>query len=339
MEKRILGKSGFNVSLIGLGGIPIQNKDQRTSDLVIQECYKNGVNFIDTARGYEKSEELIGKSLQKVGREHFILATKSTSRDYQGMKVDIEISLNNLKTDYIDLYQCHFVKDKAQLDKIFSEDGAYKALTEAKNLGKIKAIGVSAHNVEVADIAIQTGKFDTIQFPYNPVERQAEKLFEKAKNLNIGVIVMKPSAGGAIRNVEYSLRYIAENPNISVIIPGMESANQVIENASVGKYRRALNEQERKDIINESKELGSEFCRRCGYCTPCPQGIDIPVQFIVEGYYSRYDLKEWAVNRYNNLSHNALECIECGQCESKCPYNLPIRKMLKRVAEVMSLGK
>ncbi len=145
---------------------------------------------------------------------------------------------------------------------------------------------------ELLDKAMDTGEFATIQCPYNPVERQGEEIFEKAKKLDIGVIVMKPLAGGgAIRNPELSLRFIVNNPNVTVAIPGMDSVEQVIENARVGEQVRPLNEEEQSIILKEAKELGTEFCRRCGYCLPCPQGIDIPSQFLMEGYYSRYNLK------------------------------------------------
>ena len=146
---------------------------------------------------------------------------------------------------------------------------------------------------------------------------------------------MKPLAGGAILNAELSLRFILENQNITSVIPGMDTEEQIIENSSVGNNYRKLNDEERSKILKEAEELGNEFCRRCGYCTPCPQGIDIPTQFLFEGYYTRYNLKEWAKERYNASSKKASECIECGLCESKCPYNLPIRKMLKKVSTVL----
>lgn len=331
MEKRILGKTGLEVSVIGFGGIPIQRVDKETAISLIEELHNQGINFIDTARGYTISEELIGFGLEKVGRDKFILATKSMARDYEGMKREIETSLKNLKTEQIDLYQLHNVRTEEQYNQILSEDGALRALLDAKKEGKIKHIGITSHDLVTIEKAIESGKFETIQFPYNPVERQAEELFKKANDLGIGVIVMKPLAGGAISNGELSLRFILENPNVSVEIPGMQSIEEIRNNAKVGNELRRLTDEEREIIMKEANELGTEFCRRCGYCAPCPQGIDIPVQFLMEGYYSRYNLKDWAKDRYESLPKKASDCIECGQCETRCPYDLPIRKMLKKV--------
>lgn len=143
---------------------------------------------------------------------------------------------------------------------------------------------------------------------------------------------MKPMAGGALSNGELAMRFILENPNITVVIPGMDSVDQVIQNAKAGNELRKLTDEEREIIEKEAAELGTEFCRRCGYCAPCTVGIDIPTQFVIDAYYTRYNLQDWAVARYNSMSVKASECIECAECESRCPYDLPIIDMLKKVA-------
>lgn len=336
MEKRILGKTGLKVSVIGFGGIPIQRVDEKNAVELLKEAYNQGINFIDTARGYNESEELIGNGLEEIGREHFYLATKSMKRDYDGVLEELNTSLNNLKLDSIDLFQFHNVKTVEELDSIMGDNGALKAIKEAKINGKVKEIGITSHSPELLDKAIDTREFSTIQCPYNAIENQAEELFKKAKENNIGVIVMKPLAGGAISEAELALRFIVNNPNVSVVIPGMDSLEQVKENANVAKNIRALTIEEEEKLIQEANSLGTEFCRRCGYCLPCPQGIDIPSQFLMEGYYSRYNLKEWAKSRYDAMDYKASDCIECGICETKCPYDLPIRKMMKNV--VAKLG-
>ncbi|WMM25997.1 aldo/keto reductase [Tissierella sp. MB52-C2] len=333
MEKRRLGKTSLDVSVIGFGGIPIQRVDSELSHGLLQEAYNRGINFIDTARGYNESENLIGEALEKIGRDKFILATKSMKRDYDGMVEELNISLKNLKTDYIDLFQFHNIRTFEELDFIMSDNGAFKALKEAKEKGIIREIGITSHSPELLDKAVDMGEFATIQCPYNPVERQAEELFKKAKDMNIGVIVMKPLAGGAITKGELSLRFIVDNPNISVVIPGMDTLEQVKSNSEVGINIRKLTGEEESILSEEANSLGTEFCRRCGYCLPCPQNIDIPTQFLMEGYYTRYNLKEWAQSRYDAMEYRAIHCIECGLCESKCPYNLPIRKMMKNVVE------
>jgi len=333
LQKRILGQTNLRVSVIGFGGIPIQRVDKEVSLELLKEANNKGINFIDTARGYNESESLIGEALEKIGREKFILATKSMQRSYKGMLEDIDISLKNLKTDYIDLYQLHNIKSLDELEIVLSEDGALRALKEAKENGQIKNIGITGHNPDILDKALDLKEFATIQCPYNPIEQQATDLFKKANSMNVGVIVMKPLAGGAITKGESSLRFIVGNPNISVVIPGMDSIEQVNLNAQTGIDIRKLTDEEDKELSEEANSLGSEFCRRCGYCMPCPQKIDIPTQFLMEGYYTRYDLKEWAQGRYDAMENNAADCIECGQCEPRCPYNLPIRKMMKNVVE------
>ena len=223
---RVLGKTNLKVNDIGCGGIPIQRLTQQEVNEMINVMIDQGVNFIDTARGYSNSEMLIGNAIEGK-REYFILATKSMARTYDAMKLDIETSLKNLKTNYIDLYQLHNVPIGENIE------GAIKALEEAKMEKKIGHIGITSHSIEMLEKAIEDNYFETVQFPYNIVEKQAEKLFSKANKNNIGVIVMKPLAGGAITDSELALKYILNNADISVIIPGMESVEQIISNNSV----------------------------------------------------------------------------------------------------------
>lgn len=325
-----LGNTNMKIKRVGFGGIPIQRITQEDTNLVIDELEKNGINFIDTARGYTVSEEYIGNSL--VGRrQKFYIATKSMSRDYEGMKKDIEISLKNLKTDYIDLYQLHNVKIE-EYETIFNEDKAFRALLEAQKEGKIKYIGITSHSIETIEKAIEDGKFDTIQFPYNIVEDQADEAFKKAHEKGIGIIVMKPLAGGALDDATLAIKYILSKEYIDVAIPGMDSIKQVKENVDV-LNNLDLTEEDKEKIDDIRATLGGKFCRRCEYCLPCPLGVNIPQNFLLEGYYTRYNLKEWSKERYDSLEGKASKCIACGKCETKCPYELPIIEMLKNVCE------
>lgn len=322
----VLGKTDMKIKRVGFGGIPIQRITQEETNKVIDELEQQEISFIDTARGYTISEEYIGNALEG-RRGKFHIATKSMERDYESMKNDINVSLKNLKTDYIDLYQIHNLKPE-EFGTIFNEDKAYRALLEAKEEGKIKNIGITSHSLETIQKAIETDKFATIQFPYNIVENQADEVFKEANKKGIGIIVMKPLAGGALDDAELAIKYILSKNYIDVVIPGMESVEQVKENASTLEDTRLTEEDNRK--IEEIKNtLGKRFCRRCEYCLPCPIGINIPQLFLLEGYYTRYNLKEWAKERYATLGKKANECVECGLCESKCPYELPIREMLK----------
>ena len=322
---RILGKTNLKINEIGIGGIPIQCLNQKEVNQIVKELIFCGINFIDTARGYSNSEELIGEAI-KNDRDKFIIATKSMSRTYEAMQNDIQISLEKLQTSYIDIYQLHNVPVNENID------GALKALLEAKEQGIVKHIGVTTHSVEALEKFVESPVFETIQFPYNIVETQAEGIFEKAKNNNIGVIVMKPLAGGAIDDGKLALKFVLNNANVSVAIPGVESIEQVRENSMVaaGNYT----DQEIEKINKIKNELGNDFCRRCGYCMPCPQGINIPFSFLCEGYHERYNLQGWAKERYFAMKVKASQCVGCGICETRCPYELKIREKLKKVVKI-----
>lgn len=330
MKKRRLGRTGLEVSIVGIGGIPIQKITEAETVEMFKAVHASGINFIDTARGYGVSEAYIGKAIEGQ-RSDYILATKSTMRTYDEMKADIDQSLKDLRTDYIDLYQLHFVKDLDVYKTVMGPQGAYKALLEAQADKKIGYIGITAHKKEVLEVALKDDCFDTIQYPYNPIERHGEYLFEQAKAQDVGVIIMKPVAGGAFNQGEVSIKFVLNNENVTAAIPGMETSDLVIKNAEIGCNDLTLTPNEEAIIKKTVEHLGETFCRRCGYCEPCPQGIVISGQFLLEGYLLRYDLEEWAKTRFKALDKSAKDCIDCGECEPRCPYDLPIRKMLKKV--------
>jgi predicted aldo/keto reductase-like oxidoreductase len=253
------------------------------------------------------------------------------------MKADIETSLKNLQTDYIDLYQIHNIKTDEEFDICFGENGAYKALAEAKAEGKIGHIGATAHGLESFAKLIREyeDKIETIMFPYNIVENQGAELMKECREKNIGFIAMKPMAGGNLDDTKLALRYIFNNPDCTIAIPGMGSAAEVLSNASEEIFQ-PLSDADKEECAKICKELGSQFCRRCGYCAPCPQGINIPANFLFVNYLRKYDLADWARARYNAMPATAKDCIECGTCETRCPYDLPIREMLKKCAADMA---
>ena len=331
MEYRILGKTGLEISRLGFGGIPIQKIDAEGTRALISELVSEGVNFIDTARAYTVSEEYLGYALSGV-RDKFVLATKSMARTRDGMARDIEASLKSLGTSYIDLYQIHNPSPK-DFEAVITEGGALEALTEAKKSGKIGHIGITLHSVELFKRAVELDWVETIMFPYNIVETQGEELISLCAKKNIGFICMKPLAGGAIDDPITALRFIASNPDVTVVIPGMAEAREIKENANAIDSVAPLSDNEREKVSKIRELLGTNFCRRCNYCAPCTVGINIPAVFLFEGYYSRYDLKDWAKDRYSQLPKTASDCVGCGLCETRCPYSLPIRDMLKKVAE------
>lgn len=331
MDYVTLGKTGLKISRMGFGGIPIQRIDAQGTKELIHKMADAGVNYIDTARGYTVSEEYLGHALEGV-RDKFVLATKSMARTKDAMAADIEKSLDNLRTEYIDLYQVHN-PSMEQLEQVMGEGGALEALKEAQAAGKIGHIGLTAHSAAVFERALELGWVETIMFPYNIVESQGEELIARCKEKNIGFIAMKPLAGGAIENASLAIRYICANDNVTVVIPGMAEEKELEQNLRACLDASPLSEEERKEIAGIREQLGSNFCRRCNYCAPCTAGINIPSVFLFAGYLERYDLGDWARDRYNSLAVKASACVECGECETRCPYHLPIREMLKRCAQ------
>lgn len=327
MEYATFGKTGLKVSRLGFGGIPIQKVDAATTRRLVETMVANGINFIDTARGYTVSEGFLGEALEGC-RDKFILATKSMAVTKEAMSSDIETSLGNLRTDYIDLYQVHNPSQTA-LDTILAPGGALEALLEAKAAGKIGHIGLTAHTTEIFEKALEFDWVETIMFPYNLVETQGEELIRKCADKNIGFIVMKPLAGGNIEDATLALRYICANPVVSVVIPGMYDVAEIEQNLAAVSDTAPLSTEEWDKIERIRKELGQNFCRRCNYCQPCTVGINISGILIAKGYFDRYGLAEYGKGRYASYNPPASACIDCGACETRCPYNLPIREMLK----------
>ena len=235
MQYRILGKTGLKVSAVGFGGIPIQRIDARGTRALMERLVEKGVNYIDTARGYTVSESYLGEALSGGLREKFILATKSMSRGYADMARDIGISLSNLRTDYIDLYQLHNIKSDADFELAFSAEGAVAAIQDAIRAGKVGHLGATAHSVDSFERLLSYPEIETIMFPYNIVESQGEALMERAAAQNVGVIAMKPLAGGNITDGTLAMRYILQNKTCTLAIPGMATLEEIEQNTAAAE--------------------------------------------------------------------------------------------------------
>ena len=328
MEYTTLGSTGLRISRMGFGGIPIQKVDARATRALMERLCALGVNYIDTARGYTVSEQYLGEALEGL-RDRFVVATKSMARTREAMARDIDISLHNLRTDYIDLYQVHN-PSLDELKAVCAPGGALEALMQAKAEGKVRHLGVTAHTAAVFEYALSLDWVETIMFPYNIVETQGEALIHRCAQQGVGFICMKPLAGGALEDAHLALRFIAQNRDVSVVIPGMYDVREVDENIAAATDTSPLTQAELEKIETIRRELGTQFCRRCNYCQPCTAGISISGIFVLEGYLERYGLGDWARQRYAAMNKKAGDCVGCGACEKRCPYELPIRQMLAR---------
>lgn len=312
---------GLRVLRMGMGGIPIQRLDAGASDRLLEKAVEMGVNFFDTARGYSDSESKFGRVLPRY-RERVLIASKSFSRSASDMLRDIEVSLSNLRSDCIDLYQCHNVASEADVEKILAPDGAVTGMLKARDQGKIRHIGLSGHKPRIVAKALERFPFATIQVPANFMETEAMKeLIPEARRRRVGVIAMKPVGGGNIRETALNFRFIFAN-GVDVAIPGMDAPGQVEENVAVLADLAPLAAGETARLERERDRLGARFCRRCEYCMPCPQGLPISFLHVLRNYYFVYDLKDWALERLAGLAKTYPDCAACGECVAKCPYHL-----------------
>ena len=332
MQYVSLGSTGLQVSRLGFGGIPVQRIDQPRTRQLLEAAHKAGINYIDTARAYTVSEEWIGQALQQSGlRDEFVIATKCRAITAEEMAEELNASLRSLRTDHIELYQFHNPSPE-DFDRIIAPGGALEALKSAHAVGIVEHIGVTAHLAATFEKALACPDIDTIMFPYNIVEQQGADLIARCKAAGKAFIAMKPLAGGAIESGRLAIRYTLANPGVTVVIPGMAELRELSQNVAAAEDASPLTEEELAACEEVRKSLGTQFCRRCNYCAPCTVGIQIPNCFLFQGYLNRYGLEGWAHERYNTLPVKAGACIECGACETRCPYQLPIRQMLKKVA-------
>lgn len=318
---------------LGIGGLGFIKSNAENTDKIIRAGYENGLNFIETGRSYKDSEEKIGQSLYNNRiRDSFFLATKTLNRTYLEIKSDIETSLNNLRTDYLDLYQMHDLRFQEDYDIIIQE--GYEAFKHAKESGKIRYIGVSAHKQDFMLKLINDGLVDFIQIPINIIDFGFfSSIIPIARRKNIKIIAMKPFAGGLIKDPKLAIGFII-NANPDIVIPGVRSVDELRENICIYKSQNGLTSKEEEILKYSMSFVDNKFCRGCGYCLPCTVGIDIPQMFLYERYCKTYFLGEWAKEQYNNAV-SIDKCIGCNQCLRKCPYEINIPKRLKEIHSIL----
>lgn len=326
MDKVRLGRTGITVNKNGFGALPIQRIGMEEAAKILRKAYDNGVRLFDTARAYTDSEEKLGYALSDV-REHIYITTKTTAEDEEGFWKDLETSLQKLKTDYIDVYQFH---NPPFCPKPGGADGLYNAALAAKRQGKIRYIGITNHRLAIAKEAIQSGLYDTLQFPFSYLSSENEKeLTKQCKEKDMGFLAMKALAGGLINHSELAYAFMNEYDNV-LPIWGIQRESELDEFLSYQdnppKFEGGIAAQIEKDIA----ELQGDFCRGCGYCMPCPAGIEINncarMSLLIRRAVSANFLNEETQEKMKKIEG----CLECGQCKSKCPYGLDTPNLLKK---------
>jgi predicted aldo/keto reductase-like oxidoreductase len=363
LQTRRLGRTNLDVSVISFGGTWISEIDTSDAIPVVRRAFDLGINYFDTARWDGDSETKIGYALKDV-RDQCIIATKTGSRTKKESVEDLKNSIQLLQTDHVDIIQLHGIDDEKTLTKAISSDGALQTCKKAQKEKLTKFIGITGHKPQILAKAIKTGEFDTVLVPLNIVTRQAEEeLLPTAKDLDVGVLAMKPLSAKTSNLItctyQPSLSLVSDEPELKALLGqnnkqvihsllrytlskdiasaviGLRSITEVETAASVG-----INYQDLTDIEKKRFNFKLEtYCRDCGLCMPCPEKINIPAILRFHSFHSNYRLKNWARNLYTGLEIKPDKCTQCGICQQKCPYNLPIECMLQEAHKKLSFSE
>lgn len=329
MKTVTLGRTGITVSKTGFGALPIQRVSADYAGMLLRKAYHAGVNFFDTARSYSDSEEKIGLALSDV-REHIFIATKTPSTTAEGFWKDLETSLRLLKTDYIDVYQFH---NPSFCPKPGDGTGLYEAMEEAKNQGKIRHIGITNHRLWVAEEAVRSGLYETLQFPFCYLATDKDiALVNLCKENHVGFICMKGLSGGLITNGAAAYAWQDSFDN-TLPIWGVQREAELDEFLSymASNTPPSMEDPAIQAVIEKDRaELIGNFCRSCGYCLPCPANINIPQCARMSQLIRRSPSANWLTPEAQAMMMNIENCLECGHCKSKCPYELDTPALLKQ---------
>ena len=325
MEYLRLGKTELIVTKNGFGALPVQRVDQEGAIKLLRRAYEGGINYFDTARMYTDSEEKIGLALSDV-RDKIIISTKTMATDVVGFWKDLQTSLELLKTDYVDIYQFHNI---SFCPKPGDGSGLYEAMLEAKAQGKIRHIGITNHRLAVAEEAVRSGLYETLQFPFSYLAGEKEEALVKLCEENdVGFICMKALAGGLITKSDVAYAFLAQYPVAPIW--GIQRENELDEFLSYNDNPPALTDEMKEFIENERNELAGDFCRGCGYCMPCPAGIEIHTCARMSLLLRRSPRAGHLTEKSQAMMKKIENCINCGQCKSKCPFGLDTPNLLKK---------
>ena len=317
-----LGKTNLKVNKNGFGALPIQRRNEADSIEILTAAYDAGIDFYDTARFYTDSEQKLGKAFEDV-RGNIYIASKTGMETVEEFWNDLETSLKELRTDYLDLYQFHNISFCPK-----AEDDLYKAMLEAKEQGLIRHIGITTHKITIANEALDSGLYETLQYPFSYLSGDEElKLVKRCEDLDVGFIAMKAMGGGLIKNSKASFAYINQFDNV-LPIWGIQKLTELNEFLSYDEST-VLDDELKSAIENDKKELGDNFCRGCGYCMPCPEEINISLCCRMSLWIRRFPTEPNMDEKTQEIMRKTLDCVECYECVDKCPYELDIPELLK----------
>lgn len=325
MKKIKLGRTGLMVTKPAMGCLPVQRCEKDYAVSLLRAAYEGGINYFDTANAYTDSEEKLGLALSDV-RDRVIISTKSAAGDKKGVLDHIENSLRMLKTDHIDLFQFHQV---ARVPDVNDENGPYAGALEAKRRGWIGHIGVTSHRVDVAEACIASGDFETLQFPFSYISTERDlALAEKCREADMGFIAMKGLAGGLLSNARACAAFMNGFDNV-VPIWGIQKLEELEQWLCLAEEEPLLDEELGAFIKKERQELAGSFCRSCGYCMPCPMGIEIRNCARMDMLLRRSPWQQYMTDEWREKMERIEDCIGCRQCSSRCPYELDTPELLK----------
>ena len=329
MRNITLGSTGITVPQNGFGALPIQRISTEDAAAVLRRAYEGGMRFFDTARAYSDSEEKIGEAFHGFGaeREHVYIATKTAAATPEGVREQFATSLKNMELDYVDIYQFHCVN---QCYKPGDGTGMYECMQELKEAGKVRHIGITTHKLGIAKEIIESGLYETLQYPLSYLSSDEEiALVEACKEHNMGFIAMKGLAGGLINNAPAAMAFMLQFDNV-IPIWGVQRMLELEDWLAFMDKEPQLTDELQAFIEKEREELTGEFCRGCGYCMPCPAGIMINQCARMSLMLRRAPSQAWLTPEMQAEMKKIEGCLECGDCKKKCPYELDTPNLLKK---------
>lgn len=325
MKNITLGKTGIVTPQNAFGALPIQRVDKAEAVKILRKAYDGGMTYFDTARAYTDSEEKMGAAFEGM-RDKIVIASKTHASDEKTFWEHLETTLKNLKTDYLDLYQLHCVPKCYRPD---DGSGLYEAMLKAKEQGKIRHIGITAHKIGVAEEIVESGLYETLQFPFSYLATDRDlALVKKCEEANMGFIAMKGLSGGLLTNSKACMAFMSQYSALPIW--GIQKETELDEWLSFFKEEAVMTDEIREVIEKDRKELLGDFCRGCGYCSPCTVDIQINACARMSLMIRRAPSKMWLTEKWQQEMMKIENCVECGECKTRCPYELDIPTLLRK---------